>query len=399
MTVASTISVSDEPRLLACATLSLPSGISGVISPITPFQINLTLTARAPFPIAQIDCLIEHQDEFFVTVFSGQMPLLSFAGEGCGCFTIPADLAAENGHVLSFHFAAPVDGMPLKHITIAEFPRPSPQLGVDYEAMPEQATLTDADVAATFINLGQNCEIGIVQRALNREPPDLYRFSAVPLAWVIFAIDNDFQDIDSNADHQLTLEHRADGQIYYYAFQTRYRIQFETGIRHDLKPQEEMLEESLRRMQYMSWRLMGDFREGSRIPSFSSSRTLTQPEIDAFSHRMTRFGHLCGFVIQPADKVAHNETLRWLAPNILCGTLPDLAHAACVVDSTNHTAWQALLRAAHDEVRLFQEALSKAPKDFDATRYKQLNPDVAHWVGNTIRHYVDFGAAEGRSYR
>ena len=56
--------------------------------------------------------------------------------------------------------------------------------------------LSDRNLALQFESLGDNCELGLVQRRAGVEPLGLLRFAGAPLRRLITALDARFEGID-----------------------------------------------------------------------------------------------------------------------------------------------------------------------------------------------------------
>jgi hypothetical protein len=53
-------------------------------------------------------------------------------------------------------------------------------------------TMTDAELLLQFESLGDNCELGLVQRRAGVEPLGLFRFAGAPLRHLIRALETRF---------------------------------------------------------------------------------------------------------------------------------------------------------------------------------------------------------------
>src|ERR1700758_3814147 len=62
------------------------------------------------------------------------------------------------------------------------------------------AALADRDLVLQFESLGDNCELGLVQRRVGVEPLGLFRFASAPLRHLIRAMDARFAGI-ADPDH------------------------------------------------------------------------------------------------------------------------------------------------------------------------------------------------------
>jgi len=89
--------------------------------------------------------------------------------------------------------------------------------------------LLPADLAMRFESIGQNCEFGLVQRAVQAEPLSLLRFAGIELSSLLRGLETEFAGIDDPADFKLT-RGVMDGRPEYMVFAERHWVRFHTGI-------------------------------------------------------------------------------------------------------------------------------------------------------------------------
>lgn len=70
----------------------------------------------------------------------------------------------------------------------------------------KDANLSDSDLVLQFESLGDNCELGLVQRRMGAEPLGLLRFAGAPLRNLLRAMRNRFALIDDPAHVRLQVE-------------------------------------------------------------------------------------------------------------------------------------------------------------------------------------------------
>jgi len=89
--------------------------------------------------------------------------------------------------------------------------------------------LLPADLMMRFESIGQNCEFGLVQRAVQAEPLSLLRFAGIELSSLMRGLETEFAGIDDPADFKLT-RGVMDGRPEYMVFAQRHWVRFHTGI-------------------------------------------------------------------------------------------------------------------------------------------------------------------------
>ncbi|GBR38620.1 hypothetical protein AA101099_1269 [Neoasaia chiangmaiensis NBRC 101099] len=310
----------------------------------TPQGWTLTLAFGTPLTGQCLDVFIQSPQPGTLSLrldHEGVGPVPFSQEAACFNFPIPDGTSTI---VMDMQGAAPADPatlLPFRSIRI--MPR-----AIEAATMLQTGTAApqnDRDLALRFVSLGDNCEFGIVQRRLGADPLDLYRFSAVPIAWILYGFDRGFAGIDQSGPHEVTEQLQGDGNRYWYVYQREYRIQFESGVRCDTKSLADMRRDSLRRMPFLAWRLMDTLRSGDRILVFRRETPLHPAEISALSHRLAALGSAQALVVHP-DPTQDNPTIQRVARNVANGTIASFADPTRVVDTIRPDLWLPLMQQA-----------------------------------------------------
>lgn len=135
-----------------------------------------------------------------------------------------------------------------------------------------------ADIAKSFESLGDNCELGLVQRDFGTEPLGLLRFSSSRADMLIEGIDLGFSDILDD----LTVKAEPECSSEWFARNLRYGMvshtfQYDYQIGFD-----EMLARTRKHIAFLARKLMSDLREGQKIFVFKNSHH-DIPEAEAYA--------------------------------------------------------------------------------------------------------------------
>jgi hypothetical protein len=273
-------------------------------------------------------------------------------------------------------------------------PRPLP---------PPPEGLSDRDLMLRFLSLGDQCELGLVQRHYGADPLDLYRFSSVPLGWVIEGIDREFAGIGNPSPDAFFVgrQRKPDGQDYFYTYQRTYRIDYETGIRADLIDVETLRADVLNRFVRLGRKLIEDLAEGTRIAVIRRDVPYSWHETEAISRRIRRHGDCGLLIVEVGDRARPAGFVEVIAPGVMKGYLDRLARPDDVAGTTVPQAWLDLCRKAYRiwwHMRAGKPSPATLPADFSIYGYLQRNPDVALAGFDPRTHFLAYGVHEGRRY-
>ncbi len=298
--------------------------------------------------------------------------------------------------------------MPLRHLCVHGINAPASSFAaapglLSDDPGPDPASLSPRDLLMRFMSLGDNCELGIAQRQYGAEPLDLYRFSGVPLGWILEAVDRRFEGIGAASDDAFYLEPlpKPDGRKYWFAYQLTYMIPHETGLVEAAATRERLAEKTLVRFERLGQKLLEDLEGGRRIAVLKRDRPYCPAEIEAVSRRLRRHGR-CGLLLVERATHQPHTLVEHVAPGILRGYLRSFSDGTRVVDTTDGNAWYELCRKAYSAWWHERRGLPSPaclPPDFDPFSYIELNPDLVTSGMDVTAHYRAFGAFEGRRYK
>jgi hypothetical protein len=193
-----------------------------------------------------------------------------------------------------------------------------------------------------FENLGENCEVGLLQRHFGAEPLGLLRFSALDIADLIAAVREDFAGVGDAAQTRLcTSPHNGE----YYSLDEKFRINSHGLIfSADVAP-EAAHATICRRATFLRTKLLQDLRDGSKIFIFKTADPTPEALVVELFAALRRHGPVTLLWVRPSSDAAVQGRVAWLAEGLMGGYLDRV----CNIDgdwNISHAMWMTLLRQA-----------------------------------------------------
>src|SRR5579875_42474 len=145
-------------------------------------------------------------------------------------------------------------------------------------------------------SLGQDCELGVVQRAFHAEPLGLLRFGTTPLRSLIAMLEDRFTKI-GEPDYT-KVEVNPDGE--YIVLDTAYGSLRHTFVKKDDMPAEQLLERELSRLAFLREKLIEELEESEKLFVFKEPERQPVESIVALSQALRRYNQ--------------NNVLLWVSP-------------------------------------------------------------------------------------
>ena len=122
--------------------------------------------------------------------------------------------------------------------------------------------LTPAELVVRFESLGENCELGEVQRHFGAEPLGLFRWSNPSADAILHGLEHDFADLGRNAHVALNGETPLPEWI---LFEPDYKLTQHTHVRAGELPREVVERQQLGRFQFLRRKLLEDIAQANKI--------------------------------------------------------------------------------------------------------------------------------------
>jgi hypothetical protein len=201
----------------------------------------------------------------------------------------------------------------------------------------------DAALFARFAALGDDCELGLVQREFGAEPMDLLRWAGTDIARVILGLCRRFEGLGDPARTELrfredTGEYRL-RDAHYLGMHT-----WSFGRLADTAEEESMRLAGAARMRLLRRKLLAEIEEGQRILVFASSKHALQPEAFTALHAALRgIGPAPLLYVVPAPAPALVGRVERLGDGLYRGCIDRFM---TVRTGVSHGTWRRLCRGA-----------------------------------------------------
>ena len=128
----------------------------------------------------------------------------------------------------------------------------------------------------SFESLGHNCDFGLVQRHFGAEPLGLLRWNAIEPEALAIALEQRFEGLGASENVRLSLT-----QGEFIVHEERFGMHMHTFLwdTQTTVPHEQLRQQFIRRMKFLSPKLLEDLSEGRKIFVYQYARRLTDAEM------------------------------------------------------------------------------------------------------------------------
>lgn len=207
---------------------------------------------------------------------------------------------------------------------------------------PATATRSHAALMQRFCSLGENCELGIAQRKLGAEPPDLLRWALTDVPALVRLLDAGCAGIGDADRLRLRI---VEGN--YFVRHLDYGLEWHSLIRIGQMPAAEVLRREVVRMPRLAETFLADIGEATRIFVFKRAHPpVTRADAEDVLAALSEHGEPTLMFVTGADGAHPGGTVEWVAPRLLHGAIDRFADNRRVQDDTPVELWRALCAAA-----------------------------------------------------
>ena len=132
-----------------------------------------------------------------------------------------------------------------------------------------EADLTDRELALQFESVGDNCELGLVQRKVGAEPLGMFRFAGAPLGHLLAAMHARFQGM---ADPAFVQVHAENGE--YMIKLTKYDFVYHADAKVGEADPNVLRNQQVRTVEFLVEKLIGDLENRKQNLGLSAERTV-----------------------------------------------------------------------------------------------------------------------------
>ena len=209
---------------------------------------------------------------------------------------------------------------------------------------PERVDLPpDQQIVTAFESLGDNCELGIVQRRLGVEPLGLLRFAGMRLPQLVRGLQERFDGINDPA--QLSI--RTLGTEFMIGV-GRYRYQYHSGVHVGQGTPEDVLAAQITKLAYQRRALMECMEDAEKLFVFRQNEPVSQDEIEAMVAEVRRYGPCSLLWVVEHDEGHEPGTVVMVADGLMKGFIERLASRENAA-SPSVEAWLLVLRRAYEK--------------------------------------------------
>jgi hypothetical protein len=174
-----------------------------------------------------------------------------------------------------------------------------------------------------FESLGDNCELGVVQRRCGAEPLSLLRFSAIELLTLLRGLEVGFDGLGGADDIDLRLDGAARPE--YVVHERRYGLVYHT-FRHegDVDPARLLAGEPAR-LAFRVRKFLEDLRGGEKIFVVKRNDPLREEEVLPLVGALSAYGRNAVLWMVPADAAHASGTVEAVLPGLFKGYIERFA--------------------------------------------------------------------------
>ena len=203
--------------------------------------------------------------------------------------------------------------------------------------------LPDADIAVAFESLGNDCELGFVQRQLGAEPIGLLRFAGMPLIHLVRGLRSGFAGLAEDA----TFRMQTDVHSELIGVDDHYKLEYHTAqYRPDADPESLRLSE-ITRQKFLARKLIEDLEDAEKIFVIKDKNGLPGDYLMLLMDAIRALGSGVLLWVDVADNIHPVGSADVIAPGLMKGYLDRFANLPEGPHTTSLESWRLMLRNAH----------------------------------------------------
>ena len=207
---------------------------------------------------------------------------------------------------------------------------------------PDGRALPDSDLVLRFESIGDNCELGLVQRLVGVEPLGLLRFAGAPLRALVSALGARFEGIDDPGHIRI---HDESGE--YMVKATKYDFYYHTHVKVGEMTPEAIHQQQCRTAGFLARKLVADLETPSKILVFRQNEPLLAGDLVDLRIALSAFGPGVLLWVREACPGHPPGTLDVVDDRLMVGYVRRLA-ARDNVPNLDLGSWLVVLRRAYE---------------------------------------------------
>lgn len=202
---------------------------------------------------------------------------------------------------------------------------------------------SDAELAIAFESLGNDCELGFVQRQLGAEPISLLRFAAMPLLHLVRGLRSNFQGLADESSFRL----HTDGYAELIGIDDRYKLEYHTAkFRPDADPVS-LRPSEMMRQRYLAKKLIEDLEDAAKIFVVKDKHGLPSDHLLMLKDAVQVRGPGVLLWVDVADEAHPAGSAEVIMPGLMKGYLDRFANLPEGPHTTSLDSWRMMLANAH----------------------------------------------------
>ncbi len=197
------------------------------------------------------------------------------------------------------------------------------------------------ELALAFESLGENCELGLVQRAWGAEPLGLLRFASAPFDKLLPALRQRFRGMGEAGTLEVQRGHGCEYMVSDRVYGFLYHAWAKVG---ELTP-EQILAREHRRVPFLIRKLVEDLEQGEKIFVYHGLTPLQPQQARAMAQALRLYGKATLLWLELADAEHPPGAVAWVEANVIKGHLDRFAPGENAHDFSSD-GWETVCRAA-----------------------------------------------------
>lgn len=203
--------------------------------------------------------------------------------------------------------------------------------------------LTDAELAVAFESLGNDCELGFVQRQMGAEPIGFLRFAGMPLIHFVRGVRSSFEGLAEEASFRINTDVYAE----LIGVDDRYKLEYHTAkYRPDADPVLLRPSEMLRQ-KYLAKKLIEDLEDAEKIFVVKDKLGLPGDYLLLLLDAVRSRGPGVVLWVDLADEGHPSGSAEIILPGLMKGYLDRFANLPEGPHTTSLDSWRNMLDNAH----------------------------------------------------
>ncbi len=244
--------------------------------------------------------------------------------------------------------------------------------------------LPDKTLALQFESLGDNCELGLVQRRAGVEPLGLLRFAGAPLRRLITALEARFEGI---ADPDTIHVCQENGE--YMVRLSKYDFIYHTDVKVGEGDPEALHRQQVGTVGFLTRKFIGDLESGEKLLVFRQNEPLSANDLMDLRIALAAYGPATLLWVQQARPGHPPGTVVVADDRLMIGYVTRLAARGNVPD-LDVRSWLAMLRNAH-AVRPGRPAIAPAPAVPPGQRAVRQSSEIVFGQDGNASGYTHIG--------